>query len=38
MLEVLIVLIPVMIACGGYLSSTILHPSQDPPPEVVGGP
>jgi hypothetical protein len=38
MIEVLFVLIPVMIACGGYLSATILHPSQEPLEEFVGGP
>ena len=41
MLEVLVVLIPVLLACGGYLSSMALHPSQDPwdpQDEFVGGP
>jgi hypothetical protein len=37
MIEVLFVIIPVLIACGGYLSSVVLHPSQEPD-EFVGGP
>lgn len=37
MVEVFFVLIPVLVACGGYLSSVILHPAHEPE-EIVGGP